>query len=74
MDWSGVSSVAEVIISGDSITNHLKMDFARSTWEQLGVLILNCLRQLCFQLMLYWIVVRQKQLVVSKQCRFWLML
>ena len=30
-------------------------------------------RQLCFKLMLCWIVVRQKQLV-SKECRFWLML
>ena len=29
---------------------------------------------LCFKLMLYWTMVRQKQLVVSKQCRFWWML
>ena len=71
-----VSSVAEAIISEDSVLNdsrkdrakEVKMDLARFTWEQLGVLV--CLRQLCFKL----IVVRQKQLVVSKQCRFWLML
>ena len=77
-----VSFVAEVIISGDSVLNdtrkdltkEVKMDLARFTYEPLGVLILNCLRQLRFKLMLSWIVVRQKQLVVSKQCRFWLML
>ena len=77
-----VSSVAEVVISGDSVVNdsrkdlakEVKMDIARFTWEPHGVLILNCLRQLCFKLMLSWIVERQKQLVVSKQCRFWLML
>ena len=71
-----------MIISGDGVLNDgrkdlakdVKIDLARSTCEQLGVLILNCLRQLCFRLMLSWIVVRQKQLVVSKQCRFWLML
>ena len=66
------SSVAGVIISGDSVLNDspkdlakdVKMDLARSTWEPHGVLILNCLRQLCFKLMLYSTVVRQKQLVV----------
>ena len=39
------------------------MDLARFTWELLGALILNCLRQWCFKRMLSWIVVRQKQLV-----------
>ena len=60
-----VSSVAEVIISGDSVLNdsrkdvakEVKMDLARSTWEPHGVLILNCSRQLCFKLMLCWSVV-----------------
>ena len=46
------------------------MDLARFIWELLGVLILNCLRQWCFKRMLSWIVVRQKQLVESRQCRF----
>ena len=39
-------------------------------WELLGVFILNCLRQWCFKRMLSWIVVRQKQRVESRQCRF----
>ena len=30
------------------------MDLARSTWEPHGVLILNCLRQMCFKLMWCW--------------------
>ena len=76
-----VSSVAEAIISGDSVLNDIrkdlakdvKMDLARFIWELLGVLILNCLRQWCFKRMLSWIVVRQKQLVESRQCRFWWM-
>ena len=49
------------------------MDLARFIWELLGVSILNCLRQLCFKRMLSWIVVRRKQLVVSRLCRFWWM-
>ena len=61
-----------MIISGDSVLNdsrkdlvkEVKMDLARSTWEPHGVLILNCLRQLRFKLMLCWTEVRQKQLVV----------
>ena len=76
-----VSSVAEAIISGDSVLNDIrkdlgkevKMDLARFIWELLGVLILNCLRQWRFKWMLSWIVVRQKQLVESRQCRFWWM-
>ena len=75
-----VSSVAEAVISGDSVLNdsrkdlakEVKMDLARFIWELHGVSVLNCLRQLCFKLMLSWIVVRQKQLV-SRQCRFWWM-
>ena len=42
------------------------MDLARFIWELLEVLILNCLRQWCFKLMLSWIVLRQKQLVESR--------
>ena len=38
------------------------MDLARFIWELLGVLILNSLRQWCLKRMLFWIVVRQKQL------------
>ena len=76
-----VSSVAGAIISGDSVLNDIrkdlakevKMDLARFIWELLGVLILNCLRQWCFKRMLSWIVVRQKQLVESRQCRVWWM-
>ena len=56
------------VISGDCVLNDIrkdlakevKMDLARFTWELLGVLILNCLRQWCFKRMLSWIVVRQK--------------
>ena len=70
--------MAEAIISGDSVLNdsrkdlarEVKMDLARSTWEPQRVLIVNCLRQWCFKRMLSWIVVRQKQLVESRQCRF----
>ena len=70
--------MAEAIISGDSVVNDIrkdlakevKMDLARFLWELLGVLILNCLRQWFFKRMLCWIVVRQKQLVESRQCRF----
>ena len=55
-----VSSVAEAIISGDSVLNDIrkdlakeaKMDLERFIWELLGVLILNCLRQWCFKRML----------------------
>ena len=54
-----VSSVAEAIISGDSVLNDIrkdlakevKMDLARFIWELFGVLILNCLRQWCFKRM-----------------------
>ena len=50
----------ELIISGDSVLNdsrkdlakEVKIDLARFTWKPQGVLILNCLRQLCFQLTL----------------------
>ena len=48
-----------------------KKDLARFIWELLGGSILNCLRLLCFKPMSSWIVVRQKQLVVSRLCRFW---
>ena len=69
--------MAEAIISGDGVLNDIrkdlakdvKMDLARFIWKLLGVLILNCLRQWCFKRMLSWIVVRQKQLVKSRQCR-----
>ena len=49
-----VSSVVEVIISGDSVLNdfrkkEVKMDLARLIWELLWVLILNCLRQWYFK-------------------------
>ena len=51
------SSVTEVSISGDSVLNDsrnylakdVKMDLASLTWEQLGVLILNCLRTVVLQ-------------------------
>ena len=56
-----VSSVAEAIISGDSVLNDSRKDqakevnmyLARFIWELLGVLILNCLRQWCFKRMLF---------------------
>ena len=75
-----VSSVAEVIISGDGVLNDhrkevtkdRKMELARVLWPQLGVLVPNCLRHWCFKLMLFWTLVRRRQLV-SKQCRSWLM-
>ena len=60
-----LSTVAEVIVSGDTVLNDsrkdlvkdVKMDLARFTWEELGVLILNCFRQMCFKLVLFWCVV-----------------
>ena len=78
---SKIHRVSPVIISGDSVLNdsrkdlekEVKLDLARSIWGQLEVSILNCLKQLCFKRVLYWIVVRQKQLVVLRQCKFWLM-
>ena len=76
----GKSKDSSCVICGRSghfsrkdLAKEVKMDFARFTWEPHGVLILNCLRLLCFKRMLSWTVVRQKQLV-SKQCRFCLML
>ena len=59
--------------SRKDLAKEVKMDLARFIWELLGVSILNCLRLLCSKRMLSWIVVRQKQLVVSRLCRFWWM-
>ena len=76
-----VSLVAAAIISGDSGKDGsrtvlfgyfpefrfcvVKMDLARFIWLLPGVSILRCLRQWCSMLMLFWIVARQRQLVVS---------
>ena len=49
------------------LAKEVKIDLARFIRELLGVLILNCLKQWFLKRMLSWIVVRQKQLVESRQ-------
>ena len=48
--WSFLETVLND--SRKDLAKDAKVDLARLTWEQLGVLILNYLRELCFKLIL----------------------